>query len=156
MRVVGSAEGDPFFKVGDEGVGELVLLGWHFEILLFMFDQCEEIALSRVIKVDGIVGVSAFEEELAGRDIEAGADFFVAVALEAVVDEGGADGLLKEGGAGFHAFGVTSRERVRAQGQDEEKESETGRGPTHSAQSVSIRWRHCTHRCRKFYRLMDR
>ena len=97
-----------------------------------MFDQGEEVALGRIFEVDGVVGITAFEEEFSGREVEAGADFFITVALEAVVDEGVANRLLEEGGAGLHPFGVTRWKLVRAKGEDQEEKSETEKWPTHS------------------------
>jgi len=123
--VVGGAEGDPFLKVTDESVGEFGLLGWHLGLFL-VADEHEEVAFGRVVEVDGIICFAAFEEEFAGGEVEAGAGFFVAVAFEAVFDQGGADGLLEKSDAFLDACGVIGREIFGVCNEIESESSEKG------------------------------
>ena len=109
--VVRGTEGDPLLEVGDEGVGEFGLFGRHFG-LFFVADESEEVAFGGVVEVDGVIGFTAFEEEFAGGKVEAGADFFIAMALEAVLDQGGANGRQKKSRSGLHATGVVGRKLI--------------------------------------------
>ena len=75
-----------------------------------MADELKEVAFGRIFEVDGVVGLPSFEKEFAGGKVEAGANFFVAVAFEAVLDKGGADGLLEKSRANLHASRVIGGE----------------------------------------------
>lgn len=134
--VVGGTEGDPLLEVGDEGVGEFGLFGRHFG-LFFVADESEEEAFGRVVEVDGVIGFTAFEEEFAGGKVEAGAGFFVAVAFEAVLDEGGADRLLEQRNACFHASGMIGGKIFSWSRKGEKESSEKGNQLWHIMRIVS-------------------
>ncbi len=141
--VIRGAQSDPLLEVGDEGVGELCFLGWHFRLLL-VAEKLEKVALGWLLEIDGVIGFATFEEEFAGGQVETGAGFFVTVALEAVVDQSGADRLLKEVRSCLHSSGVVCRKGVSERRGRKEDEGESVKQFRHIPVTLSHREGACT------------
>ena len=112
---------DPGFKVADLGGGEGAF-GGHLEVAIVVADGFDETAVVGVAGDDGGAGVTAAEEGVAMIEGEAAFEFGGGgVAVEAVLDEEGAD-------AGFEEGEVVGGLRGGGEGEGEQGEDETAHG----------------------------
>ena len=90
------ADADPFFKIGDLFVAEL-LLGRHLQIVLPSHSLDHQTAF-HIPGLESRTGVAAFEDVLFGVHVETAFDFsfLTGVALQAVVGKDGADLVFKK------------------------------------------------------------
>jgi hypothetical protein len=112
---------DPGFEVADLGGGQGAF-GGHLEVAIVVADGFDEAAVVGVAGDDGGAGVTAAEEGVAVIEGETAFDLGGGgVAVEAVLDEEGAD-------AGFEEGDVVVGQGLGGGGEGEQGEDETAHG----------------------------